>query len=67
MCRALEEMCAESFQAGMQKAIQMGIQKERNETVKRLLLFGMSPEKIAGILELPIEQVFAIQQRMELQ
>lgn len=75
MCKAIEEMRAESFQAGMEKGMkrgmkegmQKGVQKERNENVKKLLLAGMAPKQIAEIFGLSYEKVLTIRAELNLQ
>jgi hypothetical protein len=45
------------FEEGRAEGIELGIEKEREATVRNLLQFGMQPEQIAGVLNLPLAAV----------
>ncbi|MDR2366836.1 MAG: hypothetical protein LBF58_01800 [Deltaproteobacteria bacterium] len=52
-----EELRQEVRQEGRQEGIKAGIKEVNLEIARRMLAAGMSPDFIAGVTELPLEEI----------
>lgn len=69
MCRAVEELIKEknekAFMVGRQEGRQEGKQEEKVRIVQKLLGLGkFTPEDIAQLAELPLEEVKCLRENM---
>ncbi|WP_019535191.1 hypothetical protein [Paenibacillus ginsengihumi] len=53
----LQEGMREGLREGMEKGEKKGRQEERQEIIRKLLDKGNSPEVIADVLEIPVDEV----------
>ena len=57
MCRAVEKLYNDGVKLGEER----GIEREKKETTRNLLLMGLSHEQIAKALNLPLERIREIE------
>jgi len=51
----------EGVEEGMEKGVEKGVEKGQRSIISKLLVAGMPPEDISRMLDMPIEEVLAIQ------
>ena len=53
------------IEKGVEKGIEQGIEQGRLEDVERMLRKGFKPEVVADVLEVPMEAVLKMQQKIQ--